>query len=149
MDFDSFAAEPKGDSGSKFKWGEDTIGFLTACRDAKVRITYGGLSLLKKPEGNFNRGRHGSNVVKTLPTEVQPLVCRTNGTYHEKAQAAFDGIDGFSAEDGPWTATKGEGDDAVTLTGHDAIATWKVIDAGNVEKALESYKAEQAEESAE
>lgn len=141
MDFDQFASAPKGDNGST-GWNDTTvIGFLTACRDAKVRVPYGGISLLKKPDGNFNRGRHGANVVKSLPLDLQPIVCRSNGTYHDKAGEAFKAIENFDAEDGPFTAeVEGE-----VVTGLSALVTWNVIQADKVQEAFEAYKAQQAE----
>ena len=138
MDFNTFASAPTGDTNGGSKWSDDVVNFLTECRQAKVRIPYGGLSLLKKPTGNFNRGRHGSNVVKSLPLDLQPIVCRSNGTYHDKAGEAFKAIENFDAEDGPFTAEV----DGNTVTGLTALLTWNVIPASKVQEAFESYKAE-------
>ena len=137
MDLTSFASTPNKPS-QKSSWNDNQVGFVTACRDLGIRLTYGGISLLKLPEATagLNRGRHGSNIVKSLPLAIQPVVCRQDGTYHEKAQEAFESIEGFDDEDGDYVATSKDGK---LVTGLQAVMTWQLIPHKTVLGAYEAY----------
>lgn len=97
------------------------IAFLRECEKQGVRITYAGLSLLRIPQGtSLNRGRHGANLVKRLPDDLQILVCRTTGTYHDRAIEKY-------------------GEERVALYEKDPV-----IPPSSVLKAFEAFKASQA-----
>lgn len=141
MDFSNFASQPK--QGSSTGWNDaDVVSFLQACKAAHVRVTYAGISNLKLPgeRPRLNRGRHGAGIVKSLPLDVQPIVCRSTGTYHEKAGQAFQAIEGYPEA---FTGTDAEGN---AVTGIAALVTWDVIPQDKVLEAFEAFKAGQTQE---
>ena len=91
MSLSDFASAPAPRSSGGKGLPENVVNFVRACAENSVRLPYGGLSVLclPNPEGNLNRGRHGANRAKALPVELQPVICRADGTYDEKAVATF------------------------------------------------------------
>jgi len=96
--FGKLAKPGKGEgSGGRVAVPPMVVAFVAAVLAEGYRITYRGLSSLCPGGGKDGRGQHGSNRAKALPTELQPVVCRDTGEYHEKAVAAFG--DDFVLED--------------------------------------------------
>ena len=78
-----------------------TTEFVRAVSDQDLRLSYGALSTValvlgEVQESGQSLGQRGIGLVKALPPELQPMVCRggspsgeTFGTYHRKAIAAW------------------------------------------------------------
>lgn len=105
MSLSDFASTPAPRSSGGKGLPEPVVKFVAECRANDVRLPYGALSVvcLPNPEGNLNRGRHGANRAKQLPVELQPVICRADGTYDEKAVASFKEADADFDLD-TWTA---------------------------------------------
>lgn len=69
------------------------VPFIETLEANNLRISYEGLATLARhldiPTPNLSAGQAGSSLVKHLPMKVQPIVCRTDGSYHANAIAAW------------------------------------------------------------
>lgn len=103
------------------------VGFLQALREEGLRISYGAFHAVAATLGVIGVqevGRpSGNRIIDRLPMEVQPLICRNNGTYAEKTLKKWD----------QEAVPEGLGDMEVINDAEDAI------------KAFEQYQEEQAD----
>ena len=110
---------------------EEQIAFLERCYYDHVRLTYAGLSALKLPNlsNPINRGRHGATLLKFLPEHLQPLICRSDGSYHPRAIQQYRELD-----EKRWVR---EGDIHYEL--FHQVSTWPIIPKENVAEAFSAY----------
>ncbi len=87
--FEKIATQVKSGSKSKTKASRETprtSDFLQKLVDHNLRLTYAGLAFAAEALGEhtpsgLSAGQRGAGLVRNLPTNLQPHICRSNGGY--------------------------------------------------------------------
>lgn len=120
--FEKFASGPARGNKAALELTE-TIRFVTALVENGFRISYGALALTARHYKEDSSGQipaqRGATLVKILPVELQPFVCRKDGGY---ALGVLQGFENVPSD----------------------MKARPVITDGNVDEALEEWDLEQA-----
>lgn len=85
MLFENIAARPSAPAKKAKAELTRTIAFMTVVRDQGCRLSYAALAVgakvLGENDSNQIAAQRGSSLVKQLPEELQPFVCRRKGGY--------------------------------------------------------------------
>jgi hypothetical protein len=90
MNLNQFATQVASKSKKVEKSFVEVNAFLGVCKEQGLRINYGALTTLclhlqLVEPSNFNIHQRGASLVKKLDADVQPFVCRKNGSYDVSA----------------------------------------------------------------
>jgi hypothetical protein len=83
--FDKLAKIPSKSKSSSLPSLTETASFLACVRDQGFRLSYGALALAARQLSEDVNGQipaqRGGKLVKALPLELQPFVCKKSGKY--------------------------------------------------------------------
>lgn len=94
--FEKFAQNVKKSSKSESVELVETVEFVEAVVSSGFRLSYAALTLAARHMGEDSSGQipaqRGAKLVKSLPTELQPFICRKSGRYGKGVLAQFEHV---------------------------------------------------------